>query len=372
MRPRYASALAACLALILLWSTTGHGQASFGWVRFEQYVESLRQQTRIPGLSAAILKDHVVVWERGFGFQDLDGLVRATPDTAYHVVGLTQPLSTALVLDCVSRGRLDLGTPVRGYTDVLGESDATLAHLLTHTSDEVPGSAYRFDLARFAALTPAIERCYTEREPRSYRELLAKVLLDRLGMTDSLPGENIGTPEVVERLPENLFDEETMARYAGVLTRLAKPYAIEKNRAVPAEYPIHGIDAGSGLVTTVRDLARFDAALDDLVLLDEETIARMWTPPQAQLPRLPLFGPTLPVPLPHAQGWFVQTYEGRQLVWQFGRWTGVTSSLVLKVPDEQLTFIVLANSDGLAAGSDFESGDVTQSLFARLFLKFFL
>jgi CubicO group peptidase (beta-lactamase class C family) len=99
----------------------------------------------------------------------------------------------------------------------------------------------------------------------------------------------------------------------------------------------------------------------------------MWTPPQAQVPRLPFFtGPLLPVPLPHAQGWFVQTYEGRRLVWQFGHWPGVTSSFILKVPDEQLTFIVLANSDGLAAGGDFENGDITGSLFARLFLKFFL
>jgi CubicO group peptidase (beta-lactamase class C family) len=180
---------------------------------------------------------------------------------------------------------------------------------------------------------------------------------------------------VAERLPVDLFDEETKARFAGVLTRLARPYAIDKNKAVPAEYPNHSIDAGSGLLTTVRDLARFDAALDDLVLLDEESVARMWTVPQVQLPpgaRLPTFVPTLPVPLPHAQGWFVQTYEGRRLVWQFGRWSGVTSSLVLKVPDEQLTFIVLANSDGLSAGTEFEMGDVTQSLFARLFLKFFL
>jgi CubicO group peptidase (beta-lactamase class C family) len=275
----------------------------------------------------------------------------------------------------VNRGRLDLETPVRQYAADLADSTATLAHVLTHTSDEVPGTAYRFDLGRVAVLTPAIERCFTENPlaPKSYREVLAKQLLDRLGMADSLAGEDIVDAEVVERLPENLFDEDTLARFAGVKARLARPYTIEKNRPVAAEYPAHSIDAASGLLTTVRDLARFDAALDDLVLLDEESIARMWTPPQAQLPRFPFFtGPLLPVPLPHAQGWFVQTYEGRRLVWQFGHWPGVTSSFILKVPDEQLTFIVLANSDGLAAGGDFESGDITGSLFARLFLKFFL
>ena len=39
---------------------------------FERYLESLRLQAGIPGMSALILQDGVVVWERGFGRADIE------------------------------------------------------------------------------------------------------------------------------------------------------------------------------------------------------------------------------------------------------------------------------------------------------------
>jgi hypothetical protein len=50
----------------------------------------------------------------------------------------------------------------------------------------------------------------------------------------------------------------------------------------------------------------------------------------------------------------------------------VTSSIVVKVPSRNLTFILLANSDGLAKTAALETGDITTSLFVQLFLRFFL
>jgi len=44
----------------------------------------------------------------------------------------------------------------------------------------------------------------------------------------------------------------------------------------------------------------------------------------------------------------------------------------VKTPNRGLTFIILANSDGLNAPFALESGDVTSSLFATLFLRFFV
>jgi hypothetical protein len=71
-------------------------------------------------------------------------------------------------------------------------------------------------------------------------------------------------------------------------------------------------------------------------------------------------------------GWFVQTYNNERLVWHFGLARDAYSSLILKVPSKDLTFIVLANSDGLSAPYSLENGDVTKSLFAQVFLKLFV
>ena len=365
------SVVAASLVVVLLWQVAPRAaDQPFGWSRFDQYVESLRTQARIPGLSAVIVKDREVVWDRGFGFQDVEGLVRATSDTPYHVVGLTQIVSAALLLDCVEHGRITLDTPARTYApDAFPDASVTLAHLLTHSSNsEPPGSAFQFDLPRFAALTPAIERCWSR---RAFREVVKTEVLDRLAMFDSVPGADVLDPEVLEQLPEETYDQDRLDTYAAVLARLTTPYKTEKPKPAAVEYPSRSFDAASGLVTTVRDMAKFDAALDESILLEPDTREAMWTAPMPVAPpNLPGTGAVLPTP--HAMGWFVQTYSGQKIVWQFGQWPGVTSSLIMKVPEKNLTVIVMANGDGLAPNGSLETGDVTLSLFARLFLKYFV
>ena len=76
--------------------------------------------------------------------------------------------------------------------------------------------------------------------------------------------------------------------------------------------------------------------------------------------------------LPHGLGWFVQTFRGEPIVWQFGVEPDAYSALYVKVPNRQLTFILFANSDALVAPYGLEAGDVTASLYARLFLLLFV
>jgi hypothetical protein len=59
------------------------------------------------------------------------------------------------------------------------------------------------------------------------------------------------------------------------------------------------------------------------------------------------------------------------MVWQFDLTKDVASSLIVKLPARDLTFIVLANSDGLTRTSNLAAGDALQSPFVNLFLRFF-
>ncbi|HKR62930.1 MAG TPA: serine hydrolase domain-containing protein, partial [Thermoanaerobaculia bacterium] len=65
---------------------------------FERDVDQLRQTLRIPGLSAAIVKDQKVLWTRGFGFADLEHRVPATPDTLYHIASVTKTFRSMLAM----------------------------------------------------------------------------------------------------------------------------------------------------------------------------------------------------------------------------------------------------------------------------------
>ncbi len=317
----------------------------------ENYLESLRQQAGIPGMSAAVVQDGAVVWEYGFGYQDVQGRVRATPDTPYLVGDLSQTLAAVLLLQCVEQRHLNLGEPIRTYGSTVQESTATLGRVLSHTSD--PVDAFNYNPDRFLQLTAVMEWC----APQPYRKSVAHRILQRLAMKDSVPGTDW---RVADPARDQAYDADDIERYQRVLERMAVAYRVSgRGRAERTELPPEGMTAGGGLVSTVRDLASFDAALDSSILLTEDTRALAWTPRTAP------GGEALPAGL----GWFVQTYRGERLVWHFGLIPNAYSSLILKLPARHLTFILLANGDALSAPFQLASGDVTRSLFATVFLR---
>jgi CubicO group peptidase (beta-lactamase class C family) len=352
------AALIACLALALVGVEARQNHASaLAPPPFESYLESLRVQAGIPGMSAAIVQEGQIVWERGFGFQNQEARIRATPDTPYLIADLSETIASVLILQCAEQRRLNLDDQIRRYGVSLPEETATVRSVLSHTSAGTPGETFKFDPDRYAQLTPVVEACV----PQPYRKTVAVNILERLAMIDSVPGQELPDPDTP--VEQRLFATEIVERYRKVLDRLAVPYRVDgkKKNATRNDLAPNGINTATGLVTTVRDLARFDAALDTELLLKEDTRNLAWSNTIN----------TQRAPLPTGLGWFVQTYRGETTVWHFGQISNAYSSLILKVPSRQLTLILLANSDGLSAPFQLDLGDVTRSVFATLFLRLY-
>src|SRR4029453_7295629 len=127
---------------------------------FERYAESLRRATHVPGVSGIIIRDGRTVWLKGWGFQDIESRVVATPDTLYDIASLTKTFTSTLLLQCVERRTLSLEEPMSRYTTAIPEANATGRHVLTHTSQGSPGAVYRYDGNRFAALTAVVAACH--------------------------------------------------------------------------------------------------------------------------------------------------------------------------------------------------------------------
>ena len=334
--------------LAFLSAEQGVRAQSLAYGLFERYLDPLRTQAGIPGLAAAIVQNGRVVWEREFGTADVERSIAVRPDTPFFIADMSQMFGATLLMQCVERGELTLDDRLNRWTSVLPESGATVRQALTHTTT----GAYVYDPRRFAALTDAIE-AYND-EP--YRLTVTRSILGRLAMTSSAPGHDLEQPSAAVR---ELFEPGEIARFQDVMRRMALPYRVDgRGRATRTEFPVHPIDASTGIVSTIGDLARFDAALDDGVLLGREHLAYMRTGAQ----------PGTPTGL----GWYVQAYNGERLVWHFGLVPGAYSSLFLKVPSRNLTLILLANSDGLSGPFALERGDVTTSIFAKLFLSLFV
>jgi hypothetical protein len=115
------------------------------------------------------------------------------------------------------------------------------------------------------------------------------------------------------------------------------------------------------MISTVLDMAKFDVAMDQNLIVSEETKQAMFTPAISNSGKL----------LPYGLGWFVQEINGVKLIWHYGHAPKAYSSLILKVPKEEVTLILLANSDGASTPFNLGAGNVLRSPFAVAFLNLF-
>jgi CubicO group peptidase (beta-lactamase class C family) len=393
--------------------------------RFEIILETFRKDLRIPGMAAVIVKDRKVIWAKGFGYADMNKKTEATPETPFHIASMTKPIAATLCLQLMEQGALDLNEPFSEYGINIGKGQLT--HLLTHTSDGVPGSEFRYSGYRYGYIGIAMKSA----SGKSFKTLLEQRILQPLKMENSAP--NFVDPEIIERFrsycdergyPGCIRDEKGVEyelcdlydysdplygrtyalacnlvagalenalvegeyfrvpqilpidaaskrnfngfwladnRYLHVYRNLAKPYDLDSVGTI-----IHGqysmfFNPAAGLISTAGDLAKFDIALDEHRIISEETKEFAFTPMRAPSG----------APFPYGIGWFVQEYDGVKLVWHAGEWDCI-SALYLKVPQEALTFIVLANAPSMSSAFSMGEGDVLNSGVGLAFLRLFV
>ena len=319
---------------------------------FAAYVDALRVQAGIPGMAGAITDGQSVIWAQAFGYKNVASGFQTSTDTPFHFDGLTQVVTAVSVLQCVEQGRVALDQRAAVFTPSSPDANATIGQLLSHTSGTTGNLTFSYNVARLDPLRQVLQTCNGETFRWAFRDQL-----ERNAMMDSVPGPDAASPSLPTL--ESASDGEAV-RYQGVLSRLATPYAVTVGSApTPSSYPAATLGAGSGLISTVLDFAKFDLDLKQGILLRPETLAAAWSNPVNANGQV----------LPHGYGWFVQTYNGEPVVWQFGIGANASSSLLLTLPNRGVTLILAANSDGLGKPASLSAGDVTVSPFAKVFLS---
>lgn len=323
--------------------------------RFEKQVDDLRNLLKIPGMSAVIIKDQKVLWAKGFGFADVENRISATPDTVYHLASITKTFGATLIMQLVEQGKLNLDEAMSRYSSDFKDDSVKIKHLLSHTSNGTPGERYQYDGNRFDYLTAVIEKKFG----KPFVEVIVETFFDPLGMSSSVPFHNI-VDEADKRGAS--LGKEKLDRYRKNLARLSQPYTLYGDREIIHVYypPKDFIGASAGLLSTVLDMAKYDAAIDRHVFLKKETQEKAWT----------AFTSNSGQRLPYGLGWYVTDYHGLKLTWHTGNWGIGFSAFYLKVPENSVSLVMFANSEALA---DHQVGeDITNNVLACNFLRLFV
>ena len=312
---------------------------------FEAQLDSLRVQLQIPGLSAAIAEDGEIIWSMGFGYAEAEEERPATPMTPFHLASLTKPFAATILMQLVEDGVVGLDDPVCEYGIELNEDGVVrVRHLLTHTSEGVPGSRYRYNGSRFGELDHVIQGA----SGRSFADLLVEQILQPLQLRHTAPNPN-HPAFYVTGLDHDAFVAEMAAAYElrDSVYRIGQPTYF---------------GAAAGLVASAEDVATFSIAIDEGRFLEPATWDSVFTPAVSNT------GQTLP----YGFGWFIHYYQGVKLEWHYGYWDS-NSSLIVRAPEKRMTFVVLGNTNMLSRPYDLGvDSNVMRSDVARLFVEAFV
>ena len=331
----------------------------------ESDLEYARQALGIPGMAAAVVHEGELVWSAGFGFADVENEIAATPNTPFGLASVTKPIAATVIMQLVEEGAIDLDALVSSYgVDLPDGEGVTVRHLLTHTSEGTPGSVHDYNGNRYGYLGGVIEGA----TGRSFSDLLGERVLVPLGMADTALNPISswsGTASAgLGDFGRALGRGGSFDHYPDVYDRLARPYQFDGDYSiVPGMYHLTHSPAAGG-ISSVADLAKFDIALEDGLLLGDAALNEMLSPAVQTLPGR--------FDLAYGLGWYVQDFAGMRLAWHTGRWPPSTSALYLKLRDQDTTFVVLANTDNLTVPfPGIGHGDLSKSLLALSFLHHF-
>ena len=310
---------------------------------FAANLEQLRVDGHIDAISAVIARDQSIAWSTSLGGSNAAGKW-VSDTTVFHLASLTKPLATTIILELVDEGKVSLDDPVSKYGIVLSSPGTIrVRHLLSHTSEGTPGSRFAYNGDRFSLLDSVIMRA----AGKSFAAALQERIIVPLGLRHTAP------------TPQSAAFAESGLDNATYLANVAPGYTWTGTQYAPTAYETF-FSTAAGLTSSGRDYAAFSMAMDRDAFLTPATKALAYTP---------VVGPS-GATFPYGLGWFATDYKGVRVVWHYGYWTA-SSSLVIKVPSQGLTFVLLANTDGLSAAYPLGAGRLDTSPWARAFLETF-
>jgi CubicO group peptidase (beta-lactamase class C family) len=315
-----------------------------------------------PGASLLVVQDGVDLVRRGYGLANVEQGSEAGPATQYRLASVTKQFTATAILLLAQDGKLKLDDPVRAWIPALpgATRDITLRHLLTHTSgivdyEEVmpdlpegeqlgdadvrrllaaqdrlyfaPGSAWRYSNSGYALLALVVERA----SGRSFPDFLRERIFAPLGM-EAIAYVR-GGPEPAHR---------------------AYGYSEADGRWLRTDQsPTSAVLGDGGIYASIDDLAKWDAALYDDRLLDDESRALAFSAAT----------PSDDPDVAYGYGWRITG----DTLWHSGETIGFRN-VIVRWPGRRLTVAILSNRNdpepyatALAIGALFIDGEPSGS-----------
>jgi CubicO group peptidase (beta-lactamase class C family) len=305
----------------------------------DRFVRAVMQERKVPGAAIAVVKNGKTVKKQGYGVASVEFNVPVTAETVFEIGSITKQMTGAGILLLVEEGKINLDEKISVYLPNTPEAwrNVTVRNLLTHTSgiksytaigvgfeltkrlkrddfikalaqyplDFETGSRYSYSNSGYNLLGFIIEAV----SGKSYWDFMRERIFQKLGMTHT-------------------FDRDP--KY--IVKNRATGYELENGAYTGRDYDLTDLFSAGAVISTVEDLAKWDAAWRNDTLLKKESKAEAWKP----------FVLTDGKPNPYGFGWSVADFRGHRLISHSGSTAGFNAQ-ISRFTDDDLTVIVLTN-----------------------------
>ncbi|MFS4456526.1 serine hydrolase domain-containing protein [Maribacter sp. 2304DJ31-5] len=321
-----------------------------GLVEADMLLQALVDKQKVPGLAIAVLKEGRPIFQRGYGYADLENKTRIHPQkTIFRIASISKPIAATALAHMVEEGIINLDASFYDYVPYYPKKqwDFTIRQLAGHTAgirgyrgmeyglnkpysikesieifkdDDLlfePGTDYLYNSYGWVLISLAMQ----EVSGIPFEKYVREKVLVPLGMTATFAPENPKGSSNLLGIRPNLMAERSLC--------------YSKNRfgfreAVPVNnyYKL----AGGGYLSTVGDIAKLGRAYLEGKILNGEIISRFLT--SKTINGKPTY---------YGLGWQVsKDKSGRSYYGHIGNGVGGYSNFFV-YPEEQMVFTVLVN-----------------------------
>jgi D-alanyl-D-alanine carboxypeptidase len=306
----------------------------------DEFLHAQMKEHRIPGLVLLVTRSNIPIKTVALGLADVEQRVPVTSETVFEIGSVTKQFTAAGILLLAQEEKLTVDDSICRHLKTAPQAwtNITIRHLLTHTSGIKSYTGLNgFELTRHLT------------QEQFIRALAEHPLEFATGETwkYSNSGYNL-LGFIIENVSGKSYWDFMQARIFNPLkmtaTRSRDPVAIIEHRAhgyeqtnrlwINRDYDLTDVFSAGAMVSTIQDLAKWNAGLDADTLLSAASKRAMWTPMKLNNGKATAYG----------FGWNVEARDGRLNIGHGGATSGF-SATIQRYPQTALCVIMLTNTD---------------------------
>ena len=314
--------------------------SAIGADRTDEFIRTEMARLQIPGVALRVIQSGEVTKASHYGLANVELQVPVRAETVFEIGSLTKQFTAAGILLLAQDGKLSVDDLITKHLTGLPSawSNITVRHLLTHTSGIRNYTGHDgFELTRRLTQKQFIEAL--SQLPADFAPgAQAKYCNSGYNLLGHII-ENVSGKSYWSFLAERVWSPLAMTSCTNrdpflVVPHRADGYLRKNDVLLNRDGDLTDVFSAGAIVSNIGDLVKWNAALDAGKLLSTNSRAQMWTAGKLNDGS----------DSPYGFGWRVNPFQGRKNVGHSGSTSGFSATFQ-RFPDDDLTVIVLCNSD---------------------------